>query len=105
MWLLAASLTGGANLGDFIKNYMHCKHCGNKMNEGARFCTSCGKESAATTQGENTVAAASSSEAEAIIKCGNCGFIGSPDRRLPARPGRKHGRAPPADLEPAEHHR
>lgn len=76
MWLLAASLTGGANLGDFIKNYMHCKHCGNKMNEGARFCTSCGKESAATTQGENTVAAASSSEAEAIIKCGNCGFIG-----------------------------
>lgn len=63
---------------------MYCKHCGNKVKEGAKFCTSCGKGIHSNSDRDNTVPAAphiqASASEGAIIKCGNCGYEGSGEK-------------------------
>lgn len=58
---------------------MFCEHCGTKKEKDAQFCQSCGK----TTSEENTTTSPTNvnvnqveNKLEAIIKCGNCDYIG-----------------------------
>ncbi len=58
---------------------MFCEHCGNKIDENAQFCQSCGKKTLGTAKAVSpTVAPSNPTEgkSEAIIKCGNCDYVG-----------------------------
>ena len=69
---------------------MYCSHCGAKNEEGANFCTSCGKSMqhgvgsnsthhesvASVTTASTTSVDESKLLKNPIIKCGNCGYIG-----------------------------
>lgn len=70
---------------------MHCTNCGARINEGARFCKSCGKPVVSgPAQAEvkvETVAPVipiTTNKSVVTIKCGNCGYVGEgqPARRL-----------------------
>ena len=60
---------------------MHCKNCGTKINEGVKFCALCGTK---TEQIITEQIATNPAKNVAIIKCGNCGYIGqgAPARHL-----------------------
>ena len=58
---------------------MFCEQCGTKKEETAQFCQSCGK----ATSVENTLTSPANvnvnpveNKEEAIIKCGNCDYVG-----------------------------
>src|SRR3989344_4228961 len=56
---------------------MHCRHCGNKVSDDAKFCTSCGKEvQSVSSDKTSAVATATASGSGTTIKCGNCGYEG-----------------------------
>jgi len=73
---------------------MFCSNCGNKLLEGAKFCGGCGKSMASketdkqqaelNSPKEISKESTYQSNSKAIIKCGNCGFVGQgePARRL-----------------------
>lgn len=74
---------------------MFCSNCGNKLLETAKFCGACGKNiSSAAVNGQDKLSSEKENVREedkvvpnihnskAMIKCGNCGFIGQGD---PAR--------------------
>jgi Zn finger protein HypA/HybF involved in hydrogenase expression len=56
---------------------MYCEHCGTKLEKDAQFCQSCGKS---TSSASHTIAETNSTSTtastEAIIKCGNCDYVG-----------------------------
>lgn len=63
---------------------MTCKNCGNELPEGAKFCNKCGTEAKTHTHEGATAAAIAVpldsapivEKGEAIVKCGNCNYIG-----------------------------
>ena len=61
---------------------MFCEHCGTKLEKDAQFCQNCGKSTTAETA--STVASVNSQniklEPEATIKCGNCDYVGAPEK-------------------------
>lgn len=61
---------------------MHCTHCGTKLGDGAKFCKSCGKVVGSAHAETATVAApsAATNNNAPEIKCGNCGYIGTPEK-------------------------
>ena len=61
---------------------MFCENCGTKIEEGAQFCQNCGKS---TSVGAKSAVASIDPknvklELGATIKCGNCEYIGSPEK-------------------------
>jgi len=61
---------------------MYCEHCGTKLEKDAEFRQSCGKStSVSATSFTPTVDSTNSKlESNATIKCGNCDYIGDPEK-------------------------
>lgn len=60
---------------------MFCEHCGTKLEKEAEFCQSCGKStSAVATSVANVDLKNTKLESDAMIKCGNCDYIGAPEK-------------------------
>lgn len=62
---------------------MNCKHCDNKLANDAKFCNKCGSKVRVNIQDGHASVAVDSTDSPliesngvAIIKCGNCGYIG-----------------------------
>lgn len=58
---------------------MYCTKCGAKLNDNAKFCSSCGGGigAIAIPYENNQYIAQEKNKAKAIIKCGNCEYVGS----------------------------
>lgn len=56
---------------------MFCIKCGKEINNNAKFCSSCGAETVSASFENNPTSIPIKKKSKAIIKCGNCEYIGS----------------------------
>ena len=61
---------------------MFCENCGTKIEDEAQFCQNCGKSTLAGVKSAvvNNDSKNAQLESNATIKCGNCDYIGSPEK-------------------------
>ncbi|MFC1734289.1 hypothetical protein ACFL6I_28635 [candidate division KSB1 bacterium] len=63
-------------------NNMFCEHCGIETKEKAQFCQNCGKSTSIKSEPviTNNNVASPNLKSEVIMKCGNCDYIGTPEK-------------------------
>jgi hypothetical protein len=58
---------------------MFCTNCGAKNEEGTKFCQNCGESTTGVSKVTTATATAPNLNIGAVVKCGNCGYVGAPE--------------------------